>query len=224
MRIPIGRLLARDPFASLDQLMQAVKECCAELPPLFEALVDDDHEAVVAIAKRISQAEAAADSVKDRLRDQLPRSLFLPVDRRDILGLIRQMDAIADAAEDVGVVLTLRRFVVPPGMAEPLLALVEAVMDTVARAEDVVGMLDDLVAAGFSGRAAKAALEAIGTLGRTEHVADKRQDQAAKFLFSLEDEITAVALLMWNKVLEVLGTIANHAENVGDRIRLFLAH
>lgn len=223
MRIPIGRLLARDPFASLDQLMQAVNDCCADVPALFAALVAADQASVLTIAKRISQAEAAADTIKDQLRDQLPRSLFMPVDRRDVLGLIRQMDAVADSAEDVGVVLTLRHFVVPPGFEEPLLALVDAVMETVARATDVIAMLPDLVAAGFSGRTARATLEAINTLGQTEHTADKRQDQAAKFLFTLEDQISAVSLVMWAKVLEGLGAMANHAENIGDRVRLFLA-
>lgn len=223
MRIPIGRLLARDPFASLDQLMQAVNACCSEIPSLFAALVAADQPRVVGIAKRISQAEAAADAIKDQLRDQLPRSLFLPVDRRDVLGLIRQMDAVADSAEDVGVVLTLRTFVVPPGFATPLLTLVDAVMETVSRAGEVIAMLPDLVAAGFSGRAARTTLEAIAVLGQTEHAADKRQDQAAKFLFSIEDRISAVSLFMWAKVLEVLGGIANHAENIGDRVRLFLA-
>lgn len=223
MRIPIGRLLARDPFTSLDELMQAVNDCCAFLPPMFAALAAGDQKQVVALAKGASAAEASADDVKDRLRDQLPRSLFLPVDRRDVLGLISQMDAVADAAEDVGVVLTLRQFTVPPELAESLMALVDAVMYTVACASAVVDLLPDLVGGGFGGRAAQRAREAIAAVNQAEHVADKRQDQAAKKLFTLEDQMSAVSLFMWTKVLQILGAIANHAENVGDRIRLFLA-
>jgi predicted phosphate transport protein (TIGR00153 family) len=223
MRIPIGRLLARDPFTSLDELMQAVNDCCAFLPPMFAALAAGDQKQVVALAKGASAAEASADDVKDRLRDQLPRSLFLPVDRRDVLGLISQMDAVADSAEDVGVVLTLRQFTVPPELAAPLMALVEAVMHTVACASAVVDLLPDLVAGGFGGRSATRAREAIAAVSQAEHVADKRQDQAAKRLFTLEDQMSAVSLFMWTKVLQILGAIANHAENVGDRIRLFLA-
>ena len=223
MRIPIGRLLSRDPFASLDEMMGAVNDCCAFLPPMFAALAAGDQAQVITLAKGASTAEAAADDVKDRLRDQLPRSLFLPVDRRDVLGLISQMDAVADSAEDVGVVLTLRTFTVPRGLAEPLLQLVEAVMATVSRASAVIALLPDLVAAGFSGRAAQQARDAISAVSQAEHAADKRQDQAAKLLFTLEDQISAVSLFMWTKVLQILGSIANHAENVGDRVRLFLA-
>lgn len=223
MRIPIGRLLSRDPFTSLDEMMGAVNDCCAFLPPLFAALAAGDQAQVITLAKGASAAEAAADDIKDRLRDQLPRSLFLPVDRRDVLGLISQMDAVADSAEDVGVVLTLRTFAVPPGLAEPLMQLVEAVMATVARATAVIALLPDLVSAGFGGRAAQQAREAISAVNQAEHEADKRQDQAAKLLFTLEEEISAVSLFMWTKVLQILGSIANHAENVGDRVRLFLA-
>lgn len=223
MRIPIGRLLARDPFASLDELMQAVNDCCAFLPPMFAALAAGDQSQVVTLAKGASIAEATADDIKDRLRDQLPRSLFLPVDRRDVLGLISQMDAVADSAEDVGVVFTLRPFDLPSALAAPLMALVEAVMQTVARASEVVELLPALVAGGFGGRAAERARAAITAVSQAEHIADKRQDQAAKCLFKLEDHMSAVSLFMWTKVLQILGAIANHAENIGDRIRLFLA-
>ncbi len=58
---------------------------------------------------------------------------------------------------------------------------------------------------------------------RQEHEADKRQDQAAKLLFQQEELISPVAIFMWNKVLNKIGDMANHAENVGDRVRLFLA-
>ncbi|MDH5491525.1 MAG: DUF47 family protein, partial [Myxococcales bacterium] len=60
-------------------------------------------------------------------------------------------------------------------------------------------------------------------VGRKEHEADKLQDQCAKLLFRAEDEMPPTAIFMWTKVLNKIGDMANHAENVGDQFRLFIA-
>ncbi len=223
MRIPIGRLFGRNPFPALGALMQAVCTCTDEVPGLIEALIADDQDAVRVIAKQISQLEADADQAKTELRDKLPGSLFLPVDRRDLLQLVSQIDAIADCAEDVGVLLTLRPLTVPAPMAGLLRRYLEAVMLTVACAGEVVEGVQALLSSGFGGSSAERTRDLIRELGRREHEADKLQDQIAKVLFSLEDELKPMAIFMWTKVLNKLGDMANHAENVGDRVRLFLA-
>ena len=45
----------------------------------------------------------------------------------------------------------------------------------------------------------------------------------AKTLFRSEGELSPVAIFMWTKLLNKIGDIANHAENVGDQFRLFVA-
>ena len=42
-------------------------------------------------------------------------------------------------------------------------------------------------------------------------------------IFKAEKELSPVAVFMWMKLLNKLGDIANHAENVGDQYRLFIA-
>jgi uncharacterized protein Yka (UPF0111/DUF47 family) len=60
-------------------------------------------------------------------------------------------------------------------------------------------------------------------LNRAEHEADKIQDRCAKVLFKEEDKMAPAAVFMWTKVLNKIGDMANHAENVGDQFRLFVA-
>lgn len=223
MRIPIGRLFGRNPFPALGELMQAVLACAAEVPSLIDALIAGDQARVAVAAKLISRLEGESDAAKTTLRDKLPGSLFLPVDRRDLLQLVSQIDAIADCAEDVGVLLTLRPLTVPEPMAGLLRRYLEAVMVTVHTAGEVVGEVQTLLSSGFGGASAERTRTLIRDLGQQEHEADKVQDQIAKVLFSLEGELSPVAIFMWTKVLNKLGDMANHAENVGDRVRLFLA-
>jgi predicted phosphate transport protein (TIGR00153 family) len=174
-------------------------------------------------AKEISTLEGKADDAKNAARARMPVRLFLPVDRRDVLKLISEIDAIADCAEDVGVLLTLRPMEMPDAMREPLRRFVERVLATVDESAKLIGLIDDLVEAGFAGPPAERVLEQAAILGRAEHEADKVQDQCAKVLFSEEGKLSPVAIFMWTKVLNKIGDMANHAENVGDQFRLFVA-
>ena len=223
MRMPFGRLINKSPFPLLQKHMEASRICAEALPSLFEALSSGDVDALTEGVKRLSALEGEADDLKNQLRDQLPRGLFLSVDRRDLLQLIAEVDRVADSAEDVGVLLTLRTYQFDAELQPLVTELIDQVIMTVQQAEKCLKHLDLLVVSGFSRRAVSDAQQEIQKIGEYEHQADKYQDQAAKLLFQKEAELGALEIMMWSKVLKKLGDVANHAENVGDRMRLFLA-
>ena len=223
MRMPFGRLINKSPFPLLQRHMEAARVCAEALPALFNALSSGDVDALTEGVKRLSALEGEADDLKNQLRDQLPRGLFLSVDRRDLLQLIAEVDRVADSAEDVGVLLTLRNYQFDTELQPLVTKLIDQVILTVQQAEKSLKNLDLLVVSGFSRRAVSDAQQEIQKIGEYEHQADKYQDQAAKLLFQKETELGALEIMMWSKVLKKLGDVANHAENVGDRMRLFLA-
>ncbi|MFW5924690.1 MAG: TIGR00153 family protein [Myxococcota bacterium] len=223
MRIPLASLLVRSPLPRVGELMVRVVECAEKVPEIVARVSEGNHPALIELAKQTSILEGKADDAKNDVRQHMPTRLFLPVDRRDVLRLISEIDAIADAAEDVGVLVTLRPLDVPEEMQTLLKLFVERVVDTVKSAGALVGMIDDLLESGFGGKAAERVRAAIDEVHRKEHEADKLQDQCAKVLFKLEDQMSPVALFMWTKVLNKIGDMANHAENVGDQFRLFIA-
>ncbi|QQR89287.1 MAG: TIGR00153 family protein [Myxococcales bacterium] len=223
MRIPLAGLLVRSPLQQVGELMDRVVECCERIPETFEKLIAGDQPSVKALAKEISRLEAKADEAKNKVRSNMPIRLFLPVDRRDILKLISQIDSVADSAEDAAVLLTLRELTVPKQMQDSLRSLIEHVMDCVFCAQRITRTLDNLLAAGFGGRAAEKTRAMIDELHRLEHEADKVQSENARILFRLENELPPMEIFMWTKVLNKLGDMANHAENVGDLFRLIIA-
>jgi uncharacterized protein Yka (UPF0111/DUF47 family) len=77
--------------------------------------------------------------------------------------------------------------------------------------------------ASFGGAEAGKVEEMIDNLGREEHKADRLQFTLVRKLLTLEDSMGPVNIMMWMKVLEAVGDIANGAEKVGNRLRLFLA-
>ena len=223
MRIPLANLLVRSPFPQVETLMDAVQECVDAVPQLIDRLIAGDKAGTERIAREISVLEGKADSTKNELRTKMPARLFLPVDRRDLLRLIREIDAVANSAEDVAVLLTLRSYEVPEELEPLLREFVDRVMVVVRNASELVGMMDDLLGSSFSGKAAEIAMAKADEIGRLEHEADKIQDRCAKALFRAEDTMSPVSIFMWTKVLNKIGSIANHAENIGDQFRLFVA-
>lgn len=223
MRIPLASLLVRSPLPGIVPLMDRVVECAGEVQPLIQRLVEGDQAAVVEQAKQVSRLEGLADEAKNSVRSNMPIRLFLPVDRRDVLKLLSQIDAIADSAEDVGVLLTLRKMEVPEELKTLLPLYIERVLDCVKTAAELVAMMDTLLASGFGGRPVEEARQVIEQIARKEHESDKVQDQLGKMLFQLEDQLPPVSIFMWMKILSEIGDMANHAENVGDQFRLFIA-
>jgi predicted phosphate transport protein (TIGR00153 family) len=216
-------LFARNPFQAMQALGTKVGECAEVVPLLFDAYFEGDHEQVILYSERLSQLEYEADQLKIEARDHLPRSLFMPVDRRDFLDALSSLDAIADCAEDVGILFTLRKMEPHDELIEPLKSLVRRVMTTVRQGISVVDRLDALAMAGFSGPEAADVLRMIDELGRMEHAADIVQDDLARKLFAIEDRIKPGSLLIWNKIFNKVGDMANHAERMGNRTRLFMA-
>lgn len=205
------------------ELADKVKECADEVPVLFEAFFAGDYDGVAEISERISHLEHEADVVKTRVRDALPKSIFLPVDRRDLLDVLSSLDAVADCAEDVGILFTLREMEPHKELISPLKSLVRRVQATVDAAVAIVKQMETVAEAGFQGREAERVIHMIDELGRLEHEADIVQDDLARKLFSIEDDIKPGSLFIWNKIFNKVGDMANHAEKMGNRLRLFLA-
>ncbi len=218
------RLFASDPFEPLAEFVVRVEACAERVPDLLNAFFEGDYDEVHAIADDIRHLEHEADVAKQKVRDSIPRSLFLPVDRRDFLDALSSLDGIADCAEDVAVLFTLRRMEPHDELLSPLKSLILRVMDVVEQACAIGAGMSAAGRANFSGPEAARMLEKINELGRLEHEADIVQDDLARRLFSIESEISTGSLLIWNKIFNKLGDMANHAERSGNRFRLFFVN
>ena len=202
--------------------MVKVKECVDLVGPLMEALLKGDQDKVKTIAKRIFKAEHDADLVKKEIRGHLPKSIFLPVSRGDILRFLKEQDNIADSAEDLAALLILRKMTVPEELKAELKDFVEKVLETYEMAMTISSEIKILAETSFGGAEAHKVMDMIEELKEEEFEADKAQMRAAKKMFSLEKKLDPVSVMMWTNIFKELGTLANHAENAGDQMRLML--
>jgi hypothetical protein len=220
---PFANLFGKSPFSALQGHMRVVLECVEEVPALFEALAKGDQEAVTAVKDTIFEREAAADSIKNEMRNRLPKSLFMPVDRRDLLEVLQMQDSIADTAQDIAGLLVERPMELPEFMQEPMLALASRCVDTCKMSAQIIEELDELLAMGFRGREATRVEEMVTALNKIEDETDDLGIELTRRLFQHEDEIKPVSVMMWYQLIEWVGDLADYAEKVGDRLRLMIA-
>jgi len=221
--IPFASLFGRSPFKPMQEHMGIVVQCAAEVPPLFEALSAGDSAKVTEIKDRIFELEQQADDIKNALRAHLPKSLMMPVDRRDLLEVLDMQDSIADVAQDIAGLLIERPMEIPAPLKEPLLALTRRCVDACNQAKKIVGELDELVSTGFGGRESEAVSAMVDELNKIETETDDMGMELTHRLFAEEDRMKPVSVMFWYQLIQWVGDLADYAEKVGNRLRLLMA-
>jgi hypothetical protein len=203
--------------------MRVVSRCVEKIPALFDAMIKKDQEQIDALAVKIGDLESEADSIKNEFRIHMPKRVLFAVARRDLLALIQQQDIIADTAEKIGQIVTQRVMEVPESIEEHLLNLVQRTTDICSRAAVMIEQLDELLAVGFGGKQSDLVSEMITNVKRDEHNIDVLIRDLNRTLFSIEDQMKPVSVMFWYKLIDLIGEISNQAENMGDRLMLFIA-
>ena len=223
MRRTIFDLFAKSPFGPLQDHMRMAMKCVALIPDLFRALEENDVSTFEDLVEKIKDAEHAADIIKNEIRGDVPKTMFTPVDRDDLLNVLSQQDSISDYAEDVAVLLSMKELPFPATIRHEFWKFLDQVMVTVKQYSQINEELDELMEASFGGTEAGKVEEMINNLGREEHKTDRLQYKLIKKLLSMEEEIGTLNVIMWMKALEATGNMANSAEKTGNRLRLFLS-
>jgi predicted phosphate transport protein (TIGR00153 family) len=102
--------------------------------------------------------------------------------------------------------------------------MVGAVERTCQRAGQIIDTLDELVEIGFRGREADRVEHMVDELGALESETDRIGSDLVQELFRLEESLSPVSVMLWYQVIGWVGNLADHAEKVGNRIRLLIAH
>jgi predicted phosphate transport protein (TIGR00153 family) len=219
----LTRLFRNSPFQALQSHMRVVLACAREVRPLIESLASGDQAAILEAKDRIYKFEAKADRIKNKLRLHLPRSLFMPVDRRDLLEILHLQETIANTAQDIAGLTIQRNMLIPEFMRDPIIALTNRCIDTCEQSADVIEELDELLATGFGGRAVDKVDAMLKELNKIERETDDLGATLARTVFEHEGEMEPVSVMMWYQVIEWIGDLADYAEKVGDRLRLLIA-
>jgi len=221
--INISSIFAKSPFKPLRDHMDKVVESVAPLNDFFEALFQEDYSKLEKIHKQVIQSEKEADSIKNEVRNHLPRNIFMPINRRDLLEMLDMQDSIADVAEDIVILLNLRKMNLAKELSEDVIQFVKKSQNVCYLARDLTHEFGDVIESGFGRHEIKKLLEMIENVSISETEADDLEDALISSLYEVEEKMNPIDVVSWYKVLELIGDIADFSKKTGNRLRLMIA-
>ncbi len=216
-------LFGKSPIKPLQKHMTVSASAADELIAFFTAVLANDWEKAEDEYNKIRAIENEADVLKKDLRLHLPKSLFLPVPRSDLLDLLTKQDKIANTAKDIAGLMLGRNMAIPPSMHTLMLDFVAISVDVVHKALKAIGELDELLESGFSGNELIIVERLVAELDGLERQADDHEIAVRRQLFSLEAELPPIEVMFLYRIIESIGELADRSQKVGSRLLLLLA-
>ncbi|WP_068824978.1 TIGR00153 family protein [Pseudomonas sp. BMS12] len=220
---PFVSLFGRSPIGPMQQHIAKAHECAANLVPFFEAVMAQDWAEVARVQQEMVRLEKEADKLKKSVRLNLPKSLFLPVPRSDLLELLSVQDKVANKAKDIAGLMLGREMAIPAGLQPLIRAFVQRTVDASAQALKAMNELDELLETGFGGREAKLVENLVEELDGIEDDTDRLQIEVRRALFKLEKEMPPVDVMFLYQIIDWVGDVADRAQRVGNRLEQLLA-
>ena len=220
----LANIFGSSPVQPLEKHVDVAYQCAKQLHPFFKASIGGDWKKAEEAREEISRLEHEADKLKKDIRIRLPKSLFMPVPRQDLLELLLVQDKIANRTKDVSGIVIGRKMQIPAEIAEQFLEFVDRNIDAAKQARKSVRELDELFTAGFKGAEVDLVEDLIEELDRIETDTDDKQADLRHALFEIEKSLDPIDAVFMYKVIELTGEIADMAERVGRRLELLLSH
>jgi len=220
---PLTSLFGKSPIKPMQDHMTVACATANQLLPFFEAVTAGEWQKAESIQQTIAEKENQADDIKKNLRQHLPKSLFLPVSRYDLLELLSMQDQVANRARDIAGLMLGRKMEIPEAIQTHMVDFVQCAVDASNQALKAINELDELLETGFAGREVEVVENLVNDLDDLEHRADKLEVNIRAALFAIEDSLAPVKVMFLYRVIEWVGDLSNCAQKVGHRLQLLLA-
>ena len=221
MRIPILSMFMTSPFDGVQEHAEKVKECAWAFQQAMECYSSDQCTTFEKFRKDVIKLESEADAIKRRIRGHIPIGTLMPVDKFQLFLFLKEQDKVLDSVEDALDWISYRP---EPGIPEEVrkdfFFLVDAIVDPIEELSTMVAEAR-VYFKNYSEKQRIVVKNIIREIRRQEHEADKIEDMIKRKVFALgADPVTVFHMI---RLAEVIGSIADHAENAGDMMRAMLA-
>lgn len=221
MRFSFFSLFFESPFKKLKDHADKVRECAWMFKRAVECYVELDCEEFDKITEDVAKLESQADWLKRNLRNHLPRGLLMPVDKFVLLDCLREQDNVVDSVEEALYWLSFKpEGGIPEGLTADFLHLVDAVVPAIEKLSDMAEQA--IVYFKSSTEKNRDKLKSIiGDIHQAEKEADHLEHELKKQAFAvLKDPVDIFHVV---RLVEIIGNIADDAQNASDRMRTMIA-
>jgi predicted phosphate transport protein (TIGR00153 family) len=172
--------------------------------------------------ERVAQLESDADRLKQQVRRNLPKRLWMPVARTDLLDLVTAQDKLANRSQDIAGLMLGRQMSFPRKLDKGLRQFMALSINAAGAAVDALDATHMLFRSGFGARQAREVERIIEEVERIERRSDKQQLKLRARLYRLEEALSPVDAMFLYQVITWIGDIADQAEKVAHRLLLII--
>ncbi|MDN3504423.1 MAG: TIGR00153 family protein [Rhabdochlamydiaceae bacterium] len=220
--LTIARLFGKSPFAPLQSHMEKVSACIYKLKEVFDAVYDGNQDEIEKLVPILSKLEHEADLTKNDIRNHLPKSLFLPIDRSQILGILSLQDSIADTAEDIGNLLIIKPIEMMDSLKDEFKALFDKNIEAFEDVHKITKEMEQLLEASFGGIEAEKVKIMVDKTSYKEYEADLLKHHLMKAFINQSDHLSPPSFYLWTRLIEEIATISHLCEKLAIKIRMIL--
>lgn len=221
-RTPIVQTLRKSPFQGLQEHFKIVHTGIHALINTVKCYLNEDYTNFKKYAEKVYKCEQDGDWIKGNIRNHLPKFIFIPIDKGDFLMLLKETDGILDSAEDIAVLMDMRKTKVPKEIKKDLQAVMKKAIITVETLSRAMDMLKIMLEVSFGGKPREDIKKVIHKVHKLEHDSDVLEKKISKELFN-NKELDPISIVHLLKIIDRIGCIADHAENAADKIRAMVA-
>ncbi|GAB5411082.1 MAG: TIGR00153 family protein [Chlamydiales bacterium] len=193
-----------------------------KLSEVIAALQQQDQDKISKLVAELCDLEHEADLTKNDIRNHLPRSLFLPIDRSQVLEILALQDDIADKAEDIGNILAMRSLPKMKEMIGLFTKFFEKNLEAFWDARNILKEMGELLESSFGGQEAQKVKKMVESTSFKEHEADVMKRQILKEFFGFADSLKPTDFYLWINLIEEVGSLSHKSESLANHIRMIL--
>lgn len=217
-------IFAKSPIKPMQKHMGKVQKTVSKLEVFFNAVISKDWKKASKYHEEIMKLEADADEMKKEIRLHLPKSLFMAVDRGDLLSILTAQDKIASKAKHVTSIVLWRNMELPTAIVDNYKHFLMRCIEASKQAARAINELDKLIETGFRGNEVNIVADIIVELDNLERDTDSMQVELRKEMFKIEKDFDPIDVIFFYKIIDLTAELADQAQLVGHRFESLLAN
>lgn len=218
----IARLFSRSPFSPLQTHLKKVGLCFEALSEVFSKLSQYDQKSLEKASIDISKLENDADITKNDIRNHLPKSLFLPIDRGQFLEILSLQDTLADKCEDIAFILTLHPINELESIKQEIISFFDKTKSVYKSAVKIIQEIDELLESSFGGQEAEKVKAMVEITANLELEVSRLQKLLLKQLYQQGSTLSAPGFNFYASLINEIALLSHTAEKLAHRVRMVL--
>jgi len=184
-----------------------------DLEKAIRAAIKKDEKEMQKCVERVASSEREADALRRKVMDEISKGELSPVDRVDLMDLVKRVDMVADwSRESTRILGAIPMEHVPNPIKDEFIEMVKSVKECAVSLQGCVNRMMTKP---------EEALQAADVVEREEEKVDGIHEKARRFLGKEELPKAGIAVLV-SQLFEAIEMIADACEDACDQVRVIM--